>query len=206
MHPLSGTFSEFFVPGHPIGLSIIEALDTLYVMELDQELAAGVQWIEQNLSFDIDGSFHVFEAIIRVVGGLLAGYLATGNRKLLALTVDITDRLLPAFTKSPTGMPYQFVNLRTGEVSGNTPPLAEIGTNILEFGLLSRITGDPKYFDAAMKAFQGGPPRGLDQPDGQPPSTWRPGMPIDRSAPIRPRLVLRVPVGRLGDARQPAVP
>lgn len=154
VHPLSGTFSEFFVPGHPIGLSMIEALDTLYVMELDQELAASVQWIEQNLSFDIDGSFHVFEAIIRVVGGLLAGYLATGNRKLLALTVDITDRLLPAFTKSPTGMPYQFVNLRTGEVSGNTPPLAEIGTNILEFGLLSRITGDPKYFDAAMKAYQ----------------------------------------------------
>jgi mannosyl-oligosaccharide alpha-1,2-mannosidase len=29
--PLSGGFSEFFVPGHPIGLSVIEALDTLYV-------------------------------------------------------------------------------------------------------------------------------------------------------------------------------
>ncbi|HEY3606472.1 MAG TPA: glycoside hydrolase family 47 protein [Pseudonocardiaceae bacterium] len=35
VHPVSGTFSEFFVAGHPIGLSIIEALDTLYVMELD---------------------------------------------------------------------------------------------------------------------------------------------------------------------------
>jgi hypothetical protein len=154
VHPVSGTFSEFFVPGHPIGLSIIEALDTLYVMELDAELAAGVAWIEQNLSFDIDGNFHVFEAIIRVVGGLLAGFLATGNQKLLALTVDLTDRLLPAFTKSPTGMPYQFVNLHTGAVSGNTPPLAEIGTNILEFGVLSNITGDPKYFQAAKKAYR----------------------------------------------------
>jgi hypothetical protein len=154
VNPVSGTFSEFFVPGHPIGLSIIEALDTLYVMELDAELAAGVAWIEQNLTFDIDGSFHVFEAIIRVVGGLLAGFLATGNQKLLALTVDLTDRLLPAFTKSPTGMPYQFVNLHTGAVSGNTPPLAEIGTNILEFGVLSNITGDPKYFQAAKKAYR----------------------------------------------------
>jgi mannosyl-oligosaccharide alpha-1,2-mannosidase len=154
VHPVSGTFSEFFVPGHPIGLSIIEALDTLYVMELDAELAAGVAWIEQNLSFDIDGNFHVFEAIIRVVGGLLAGFLATGNQKLLALTVDLTDRLLPAFTKSPTGMPYQFVNLHTGAVSGNTPPLAEIGTNILEFGVLSNITGDPKYFQAAKTAYR----------------------------------------------------
>jgi hypothetical protein len=153
VHPLSGTFSEFFVDGHPIGLSIIEALDTLYVMGLDDDLAAGVAWIEQNLDFDIDGDFHVFEAIIRVVGGLLAGYLATGNKKLLALTVDITDRLMPAFA-SPTGMPYQFVNLHTGAVSGTTPPLAEIGTNILEFGVLSRITGDPKYFNAAKKAYR----------------------------------------------------
>jgi mannosyl-oligosaccharide alpha-1,2-mannosidase len=154
VNPLSGGFNEFFVDGHPIGLSIIEALDTLYVMELDDDLADGVRWIEQNLDFDIDGDFHVFEAIIRVVGGLLAGYLATGNKKLLALTVDVTDRLMPAFTESPTGMPYQFVNFHTGAVSGNTPPLAEIGTNILEFGVLSRITGDPKYFDAAKKAYR----------------------------------------------------
>src|SRR6266568_6353781 len=152
--PLSGTYSEFFVSGHPIGLSIIEALDTLYVMGLDDELALGVDWIEQNLDFDIDGDFHVFEAIIRVVGGLLAGFLATGNEKLLALTVDVTDRLLPAFTESPTGMPYQFVNLHTGAVSGNTPPLAEIGTNILEFGILSKVTGDPKYFQAAKTAYR----------------------------------------------------
>ncbi|MFI5780076.1 glycoside hydrolase family 47 protein [Nocardia sp. NPDC051570] len=151
--PLSGGYSEFFVPGRPIGLSIIEALDTLYVMELDTELAAAVAWIEQHLDFDIDGDFHVFEAIIRVVGGLLAGYLATDNKKLLALTVDLADRLMPAFA-SPTGMPYQYVNLHTGAVSGNTPPLAEIGTNILEFGMLSQLTKDPKYLEAAKKAYR----------------------------------------------------
>lgn len=150
--PVSGGYQEFFVDGSPIGLSIIEALDTLYVMELDDDLAEGVAWITQHVNFDIDGDFHVFEAIIRVVGGLLAGYLATGNKTLLDLTVDLTDRLMPAFA-SPTGMPYQYVNLHTGAVSGNTPPLAEIGTNILEFGLLSRITGDPKYYNAAKKAY-----------------------------------------------------
>jgi hypothetical protein len=154
VNPVSGTYDEFFVTGHSIGLSIIEALDTLYVMGLDADLADGVAWIKANVDFDIDGDFHVFEAIIRVVGGLLAGYLATHDPKLLALTVDITDRLLPAFTKSPTGMPYQYVNLHTGAVSGNTPPLAEIGTNILEFGVLSRVTGDPKYLRAAKKAYQ----------------------------------------------------
>jgi hypothetical protein len=154
VHPLSGGYDEFFVPGHPIGLSIIEALDTLYVLGLDDELAQSVRWIEGNVDFDIDGDFHVFEAIIRVVGGLLAGYLATGRKRLLQLTVDVTDRLLPAFTKSPTGMPYQYVNFHTGAVSGNTPPLAEVGTNILEFGVLSQVTGDPKYLAAAKKALR----------------------------------------------------
>lgn len=153
LNPLSGSYSEFFVPGHPIGLSIIEALDTLYVMGLDAELEEGVNWIQRNLDFDIDGNFHVFEAIIRVVGGLLAGYLATGRKVLLDLTVDVTDRLMPAFG-SPTGMPYQYVNFHTGAVSGSTPPLAEIGTNILEFGKLSQLTGNPKYYQASMKAYE----------------------------------------------------
>jgi mannosyl-oligosaccharide alpha-1,2-mannosidase len=153
VNPVSGTYNEFFVDGHSIGLSMIEALDTLYVMELDNELAASVAWIDKNVDFDIDGNFHVFEAIIRVVGGLIAGYLGVKDKKLLSLAVDITDRLMPAFA-SPTGLPYQYVNLHTGAVSGNTPPLAEIGTNILEFGVLSQLTGDPKYLNAAKKAYQ----------------------------------------------------
>jgi mannosyl-oligosaccharide alpha-1,2-mannosidase len=152
--PLSGSYSEFFVPGHPIGLSIIEALDTLYVMELDDELALGVEWIKQNLDFDIDGNFHVFEFIIRVVGGLLAGYLATGDKTLLKLAVQSGDLVLPAFTQSPTGMPYQYVNFHTGALSGNTPPIAEISTNILEFGVLSQLTGDDKYYTAAKNAYR----------------------------------------------------
>jgi hypothetical protein len=140
--PLSGSHSEFFVSGHPIGLSIIEALDTLYVMELDDELALGVDWIKQNLDFDIDGNFHVFEWIIRVLGGLIAGYLATGDKEILKLAVQAGGLILPAFTQSPTGMPYQYVNFHTGALSGPTPPMAEIGTNILELGMLTQLTGD----------------------------------------------------------------
>ena len=40
--PVSGMPSDFFIKGHSFGLSIIEALDTLYVMELDDELHACV--------------------------------------------------------------------------------------------------------------------------------------------------------------------
>ncbi|WP_223885725.1 glycoside hydrolase family 47 protein [Nocardia colli] len=152
--PVSGGYAEFFADEHPVGLSIIEALDTLYVMGLDDEVALSTAWLEQNLDFDIDADFFVFESIIRLVGGLLAGYFATGSQRMLDAVRDLADRLLPAFTLSPTGIPYSFVNLRTGKVSGDTGSLAGIGTNILEFGVLSELTGDPKYYRAAKRSYQ----------------------------------------------------
>ncbi len=152
--PLSGAGSDFFADGHPVGLTIVEALDTLYLMELDDDLERAVRWCEQNLSFDIDADFQVFETIIRMVGGLLSGFHATGRKSLLRLATDLADRLLPAFTGSPTGAPYRFVNLRTGAVSGVENVLAEIGTNVAEFGDLTRLTGDPKYLQASKRAFR----------------------------------------------------
>ncbi|MBT2382903.1 glycoside hydrolase family 47 protein [Streptomyces sp. ISL-11] len=152
--PVSGGRREFFAKGHPVGLSIIEALDTHHLMELDTETDRCVAWIKKHLSFDINADFQVFEATIRLVGGLLSGYLATGEKALLDRCADLADRLLPAFTASPTGMPYRYVNLRTGRVSGATLPVAEIGTNILEFGVLSRLTGDTRYERAAKRALR----------------------------------------------------
>ena len=154
VRPVSGTASDFFIEGHSIGLSIVEALDTLYVMELDDELKRCVDWLRGHIDFDIDGSMQMFEAVIRVVAGLLSGYLATGERFMLEGARDLADRLLVCFTKSPTGAPYRFANLRTGAVSDPKSNLAEIGSNVMEFGLLSRLTGDPKYLAASMKAYR----------------------------------------------------
>lgn len=67
---------------------------------------------------------------------------------------DLADRLLVCFTKSPSGAPYRYANLRTGAVSKPESNLAEIGSNILEFGDLSRLSGDRKYLDASMRAFE----------------------------------------------------
>jgi mannosyl-oligosaccharide alpha-1,2-mannosidase len=151
---VSGTASDFFVPGHSIGLSIIEALDTLYVMGLDDELHLCVEWLRSHLDFDIDGSVQMFEAVIRVVAGLQAGYFATGETFMLDGARDLADRLLVCFTKSPSGAPYRFANLRTGAVSDPKSNLAEIGSNVMEFGTLSRLTGDPKYLAASMRAYR----------------------------------------------------
>ncbi len=153
--PVSGGYEQFFFAGgRPMGLTIVEALDTLYVMGLDAELKQGVAWIEKSLTFDIDGDVQVFETNIRMVGGLLSGWLATHNPRLLALARDCADRLLPAFEKSPTGVPYRFVNLKTGAVRDKVTFPAEVGTYIAEFGLLTRETRDQRYFDVAKRAVK----------------------------------------------------
>ncbi len=151
--PVSGSYSEFFDPAHPVGLTIVEALDTLYLMGLDAELAEGVAWLRDNLNFAaVSQPVQIFETNIRMVGGLLSGYLATGERVLLDKARDIADILLPAFTQSPTGAPYRFVTPSTGTLSGTSNFLAEIGTIIAEFGTLSRLVGDDRYYQAAKKA------------------------------------------------------
>ena len=152
--PVSATAGDFFIEGTSFGLSIIEALDTLYVMGFDEELDRCVRWIGARLVMDVDGDVQMFEWVIRMVGGLLAGYAATGERMLLDRAREAADRVLPCFTKSPTGAPYRYVNLRTGAVREPAMNLAEIGSNVLEFGELSRLTGDTKYLTASKRAYQ----------------------------------------------------
>ncbi|MEU1618673.1 glycoside hydrolase family 47 protein [Streptomyces sp. NPDC005722] len=154
LRPLSGRGADFFAPGHTFGLTIVEALDTLYLMELDEELATAVRWVKDELTLDQDVSVQVFETVIRMVGGLLSGHLATGDPALLDLARDLADRLMPAFSRSPTGAPYRYVNLATGAVSGRVNFVAEIGSCVTEFGELSRLTGDRSYYAAAKEALR----------------------------------------------------
>ena len=66
----------------------------------------------------------------------------------------MADRLLPAF-QSPTGIPYPRINLRTGLVPGDTSETCSAGAGslLLEFGTLSRLTGNPIYEHVAKRAF-----------------------------------------------------
>ncbi len=157
VRPVSGGHEEFFFPEGPsMGLSIVEALGTLYVMGLDKQLDEGVRWICDHLSFDVDGEIQLFETNIRLVGGLLSGYLATREKKLLTLAHDLANRLAPAFTKSPTGLPYRFVNLRSGAVRDKATFPAEFGSYIPEFGTLGRLVNDKRFYDMAKAATVAG--------------------------------------------------
>jgi mannosidase alpha-like ER degradation enhancer 2 len=151
LRPVSRTARDWY--GEPLLMTPVDALDTLLILGLDAEAEKAKALIVSKLSFDRDISVKNFEVTIRLLGGLLSGYERTGDRRLLALAEDLGHRLLPAF-ESPTGMPYMFVNLKTGKVEGRRSNPAEIGTLILEFGTLARHTGRPVFFEKAKRALR----------------------------------------------------
>ncbi|HYL04656.1 MAG TPA: glycoside hydrolase family 47 protein, partial [Thermoanaerobaculia bacterium] len=138
LRPVSKTARDWYAA--PLLMTPVDALDTLLLMGLDDEAAKARELIVTRLSFDQDLSVKNFEITIRMLGGLLSSWQMTGDPRLLRLAEDLGTRLLPAFN-SPTGMPYTFVNLRTGATRGPRSNPAEIGTLLLEFGTLARATG-----------------------------------------------------------------
>ncbi|HEX4962950.1 MAG TPA: glycoside hydrolase family 47 protein [Thermoanaerobaculia bacterium] len=149
LKPLSQSPRDWY--GEPLLMTPVDSLDTLLLLGLKDEAAKAKELITTRLSFDKDVTVKNFEVTIRLLGGLLSGYQMTGDPRLLHLAGDLGKRLLPVFD-SPTGMPYMFVNLKTGKTSGARSNPAEIGTLLLEFGTLSKLTGDPVFYDKAKRA------------------------------------------------------
>jgi mannosidase alpha-like ER degradation enhancer 2 len=150
LKPLSKTYHDWYP--EPLLMTPVDALDTMTIMGLDDEAAATKQYIIDNLSFDKDIEVQNFEITIRLLGGLLTNYQLTGDKRLLDLAEDLGNRLLPVFN-SPTGMPYRYVNLKTGKVSKPISNPAETGTLIIEFGTLSKLTGKSIYYEKAKRAL-----------------------------------------------------
>ncbi|HYY95579.1 MAG TPA: glycoside hydrolase family 47 protein, partial [Pyrinomonadaceae bacterium] len=136
----------------PLYMTQVDALDTLILLGLKGEAASTKDYIVRNLSFDHDAYVQNFEVTIRLLGGLLSAYQLTGDRRLLHLAEDLGNRLLPVFD-SPTGLPYRFVNLRTGKVQGPETNPAEAGTLLIEFGTLARLTRRPVFYEKAKRAL-----------------------------------------------------
>jgi mannosidase alpha-like ER degradation enhancer 2 len=130
----------------------VDTVSTFVIMGLDAEAKETTDYLAKNLTFDKNISVSNFEITIRTLGGLVSAYQSTGDKRLLTKAEQLANRLLPAF-KSKTGMPYRFVNLRTGAKDGVVSNPAEIGTLIVEWGALSRLTGKPVYFDTAKRAL-----------------------------------------------------
>ena len=150
LKPISKTCRDWYDTS--LLMTPVDSLDTMILMGLNDEAKTTREYIATHLSFDKDIYVQNFEITIRLLGGLLTGYEMTGDTRLLKLADDLGTRLLPVF-ESPTGLPYRYVNLKTGKVRGNPSNPAETGTLLIEFGTLAKHTGKRIYFDKAKRAL-----------------------------------------------------
>lgn len=130
----------------------VDAYSTMCLMGLEKEKTEARNLIFERLDFDKDMYVQQFEIAIRIVGGLVSAYQLDGDKRFLDLAVDLGDRLMPVFD-TPTGIPYRMVNLKTGKIEGNVTNPCEVGSMLLEYGMLSKLTGNPKYYNACKKGI-----------------------------------------------------
>lgn len=137
---------------HSLLMTPVDAFDTFILLGMKEEAADAKKLILEKLDFNTDNEVQVFEIVIRLLGGLESAYELDGDPRFLQLAEDLANRLLPAFN-TPTGIPYRYVHLQTGHLRDSLNNPAEIGTLMLEFGKLSKLTRNGKYYEAAKKAM-----------------------------------------------------
>ncbi|KAI4158087.1 MAG: hypothetical protein LQ342_007761 [Letrouitia transgressa] len=172
-YPLSKQGGQMTDKG--MGWIIVDALDTLILMNLTSRLAHAREWISTSLNYDQDQEVNTFETTIRMLGGLLsAEYLSTAFPDMAPLAdddegapgedlyrekaADLADRILGAFD-SDSGVPYASVNLKTSKgvpshADGGASSTAEASSLQLEFKYLSMLTGEKNYWERAEKVIQ----------------------------------------------------
>eukprot|EP01039_Chlorochromonas_danica_P009873 gene9873-10919_t len=154
LRPISGSSKDNW---GGMGMTLVDSLDTLWVMGMKEEFEEARRWVETSLTFAHAGTVSVFETTIRALGGLLSAYDLSKEQIFLTKAKELADRLLPAFN-TPTGIPLSHVNLNSGAGgggwAGSNAVLSELGTLQLEFRYLAKQVGDSKYDTISMKAIK----------------------------------------------------
>ncbi|OWA50314.1 Mannosyl-oligosaccharide alpha-1,2-mannosidase IA [Hypsibius exemplaris] len=140
-----------------LGLTIVDSLDTLYLMGLHKELENATDWIKTKFNIrNAISTMSVFEANIRLLGGFLSIHALTGQKVFIEKAIDVANQLLPAFN-SPNGFPWSLIEINSAQgflytwLGSDCVFLADVGTLHLEFAYLSEITGHPVYLNKVEK-------------------------------------------------------
>ncbi|KAL4743594.1 glycosyl hydrolase family 47-domain-containing protein [Aspergillus similis] len=155
VRPLRGGFKDTF---NGWGATLVDALDTLWIMDLKEEFSMAVDYVKKiDFSTSTKKEIPVFETAIRYLGGMLGAYDISGHKYdiLLEKSVELADVLMGAFD-TPNRMPTLFYKwspeyaseLRRGDFKA---VLAELGSLSLEFTRLAQLTKQDKYYDAIAR-------------------------------------------------------
>ncbi|KAJ5054235.1 uncharacterized protein L3040_000515 [Drepanopeziza brunnea f. sp. 'multigermtubi'] len=146
--PVSGGQKDPFVGW---AATLVDSLDSLYIMGLKDEFAEALQALEQiDFSKPNADKVPVFEVTIRYLGGLLGAWDVSGHRHpiLLQKARELGDFLAKAFdTTSGLPVPYYFWKNATDEklLNKDGVVIAQIASLSMEFIRLSQVTESPKY-------------------------------------------------------------
>ena len=153
--PLSGESKNGFGGW---GATLVDSLDTLWIMGLKEEFAIAVSELRK-IDFTANplDTLNVFETTIRYMGGFLSAYDVSGHTSeiLLDKAIELGDMLYVAFD-TPNRMPITRWDWKNGALGGGQEAdshalLAEVGSMTVEFTRLSQLTGDPKWYDAIAR-------------------------------------------------------
>jgi mannosyl-oligosaccharide alpha-1,2-mannosidase len=139
------------------GASIIDAMDTMYIMGLTDLFNEAVNFTSK-IDFSksqTDDTVSMFETTIRYLGGILSAYELSGEKYpiLVQKAKELGDKLAFAWIGS-NPIPYNTMNFTTNTPVVDTSGIAVAGTLSMEWATLSKHTGNDTYRQLAEKSTQ----------------------------------------------------
>ena len=108
LKPISHTSSTWF----NLGLTLVDSLDTMWLMGLKEEFKEARDWVENDMVIPQKKDVNLFECTIRVLGGLLSTYHLTKDHMFLEKAVsDILYHLLSLHLPSLSASSFSVYSL-----------------------------------------------------------------------------------------------
>lgn len=154
--PVSGSKKDTFGGW---AATLADTLDTLWIADLKEEFHDGVEaLLEIDFTKITQGEINVFETTIRYLGGFIAAFDLSGDRRLLEKAIEVAEMLYIAFD-TPNRMPITRWNVEDAaaskpQLAGEGVLVAEIGSLSLEFTRLAQITNNDKWYDCIDRIMQ----------------------------------------------------
>lgn len=169
-HPVSKTCTDFLHGG----LTIIDSLPTLIIMELDDELEYSKKFIEKK--FNLKGEWSLFEFIIRYIGSFISAYYLSNDDFYKRMAIMLGEAVYPIIKKksgffssrfyiekvqnefkASTNYSTKFLGLfheQYKNLDCDNYVYSEVGSFQMEFLALTEITGDKKYANLALNVYR----------------------------------------------------
>ncbi|KAI1868026.1 uncharacterized protein JN550_006514 [Neoarthrinium moseri] len=158
---LSPVTQKFRDPFCGWAATLVDALDTLWIMGMKEEFEEAVQ-AAAKIDFTTASRMEipVFETTIRYLGGFLGAYDVSGGHEggyqiLLEKAVELAEILMGVFD-TPNRMPILYYGWRPSSTgrprrAAAGANLAELGSLSMEFTRLAQLTQENKYYDAIAR-------------------------------------------------------